>query len=313
MDHGSRWQRYVDAAARRPAANQQPREAKGPPPPEWSGRLRVLGPGLRTWCASWGAPGRARAGAGGLMAQDRCAPGSDGGNGLGDGRRGAAAPPAVLAALCLSFVTGSGLLLAMAAAGSGRGQPGPPARRSFRATMAVALLLAAAAGGHAAADSSLRHEGAVSSAAAEVTAVAAEVEVTGTPRRLKSPGHSGAADRWAVPVKLIDMTLDAQRVRAPARILVLGGAGWEYAVPGQRIRTTGKLTPPTPGLAEAAVLLASSIPTTVGEPGTWQLAPGSCAAVSLRPPGSSAATPGGSCRAWSPATRPSWTKSWTWR
>ncbi|MEO5992386.1 MAG: ComEC/Rec2 family competence protein [Arthrobacter sp.] len=274
MDHGSRWQRYVDAAARRPAANQQPREAKGPPPPEWSGRLRMLGPRLRTWCASWEAPGGPAPAREDLWRRTdvRLVPMA-----AMVWVTAAAAqqlPPAVLAALCMSFVTGSGLLLAVAAAGSGSGQPGPPARRSFRATMAVALLLAAAAGGHAAADSSLRHEGAVSAAAAEVTAVAAEVEVTGTPRRLKSPGHTGAADRWAVPVTLIDMTFDAQRVRVPARLLVLGGAGWEYAVPGRRIRTTGKLAPPTPGLTEAAVLLASSVPTTVGEPGTWQLAPG---------------------------------------
>ena len=139
--------------------------------------------------------------------------------------------------------------------------------------MAVALLLAAAAGGHGAADSSRRHEGAVAAAAAANTTVAVEVEIAGAPRQLRTPGRSGLADRWAVPVTLIDMTFDSHRVQAQARLLVLGGADWEHAAPGQRIRTTGKLKPPEPGQPEAAVLSASSAPLTLGAAGTWQRGP----------------------------------------
>ena len=181
--------------------------------------------------------------------------------------------PAVLAAVCLTLVAGSGVLLLRAASIPGR-RPGAPARRSFHATLAVALLLAAAAGGHGAADSSRRHEGAVAAAAATNTAVAVEVEITGAPRQLRTAGHSGLEDRWAVPATVIDMTFDARRVRAPAMLLVLGGDGWEHASPGERIRTTGKLQPPEPGQQEAAVLSATSAPRTLGAAGTWQRGPG---------------------------------------
>ncbi|MET3950260.1 ComEC/Rec2 family competence protein [Arthrobacter sp. UYEF36] len=182
-------------------------------------------------------------------------------------------PPA-LAALCLAFVVGSGVLLLRASSTAGARWPGAPARRSFHATMAAALLLAAAAGGHGAADSSRRHEGAVAAAAAANAAVAVEVEIAGAPRQLRAPGRSGLADRWAVPVTLIGMTYDSHRVHAHAKLLVLGGAGWEHAAPGQRIRTTGKLQRAGPGQREAAVLSASSAPLTLAAAGTWQRGPG---------------------------------------
>ena len=182
--------------------------------------------------------------------------------------------PLALAVLCLVLVAGSGLLLLRASSSAGaRALDGRP-RRSFPATLAVALLLAAAAGGNAADESSRRHQSAVVAAATAHTAVTVEVEVTGAPRRLKTPGRSGLADRWAVPVTLIDMSFDSHQVQARARLLVLGGAGWEDAAPGQRIRTTGKLKPSEPGQPEAAVLSASSAPLTLGPPGLWQQGPG---------------------------------------
>lgn len=186
-------------------------------------------------------------------------------------------PTATLAAICSALVVAAGLLLwpaPTAWARSRAGRPGRPVRRSFRATMAAALLLAAAAGGHSAAGSSPRHEGALSQAAGAHASVAVEVEVTGAPRRLKAPARSGLVDRWAVPVSLVEMTYDARRVRTPARLLVLGGADWEHAAPGQRIRTTGKLAPPGPGQPEAAVLSASSTPLPLAPPGPWQRDPG---------------------------------------
>lgn len=187
-----------------------------------------------------------------------------------------------LAALCTTLLAGAGLLLLRASsdnrASGGAGNTvrrhGGPVRRSFLATMAVALLLAAAAGGHAAVDSSRRHEGAVAAAAAAHAAVVAEVEITGAPRGLRTPGSSGLADRWAVPAALIEMNVDSNRVISPAKVLVIGGAGWEDATPGQRLRTTGKLRPSAPGQAEAAVLSATSVPLTIGAPGSWQSGPG---------------------------------------
>lgn len=189
--------------------------------------------------------------------------------------------PGALAALRLLLVAASALLLLRASSGAGARAPGAgtrapggQGRRSFLATMAAALLLAAAAGGHTAVDSSRRHEGAVAAAAAAQSAVAVEVETTGAPRRLRKPGSSGLADRWAVPATLIEMNVGSRRVQDQAKLLVMGGAGWEQAAPGQRIRTTGKLAPSAPGQAEAAVLSASSAPNTIGAPGLWQRGPG---------------------------------------
>lgn len=182
--------------------------------------------------------------------------------------------PAALAALCLALVVAGGVNLLGVVSAAGARRTGAPARRSFHATMAVALLLAAAAGGHGAADSSRRHEGAVAAAAAAHTAVAVEVDISGAPRRLKTPGRSGLADRWAVPVTLVEMTFDSRRVQAQARLLVMGGADWEYAAPGERIRTTGRLKPPEPGQPEAAVLSASSAPHKLQVPGPWLRGPG---------------------------------------
>ncbi|HSN37871.1 MAG TPA: ComEC/Rec2 family competence protein [Arthrobacter sp.] len=182
--------------------------------------------------------------------------------------------PGSLAVLCLLLMAAAVLLLLRAPASVGAAVSDKRRRRSFKATLAVALLLAAAAGAHAAVESYPRHQGAVAAAAAAQAAVAVEVDVTGTPRRLKKPGSSGLADRWAVPAMLVEMNADARRVRTHARVLVLGGAQWEHATPGQRVRTTGKLTAPAPGQAEAAVLSTSSGPSTLGGPGPWQRGPG---------------------------------------
>ncbi|HEX9228675.1 MAG TPA: ComEC/Rec2 family competence protein, partial [Arthrobacter sp.] len=209
--------------------------------------------------------------------------------------------PAPLAALCLALVAAAtGLLLlrgppGVEPGGAARGGPdgrggGVPGgrgggaggatrrftgrtRRNFPATLAVALLLSAAAGGHAAVDTSRRHDGAVAGYVAAQADVAAEVEITSAPRRLRTVGRAGLADRWAVPANLIEMQVDGHRVRAQATLLVMGGAGWDRAAPGQRLRTTGKLSAPEPGQAEAAVLSASSAPLRLSVAGPSQAGP----------------------------------------
>lgn len=181
--------------------------------------------------------------------------------------------PGVLAVLCLGLVAGAGLLLLKAASSDRARVPGKRPKRSFLATLAVALVLAGAACAHSAVETSRVQQGGVAAAAATQAAVAVEVEVTGAPRRLKRPGSSGLADRWAVPATLIEMSADSLRVQTRATLLVMGGAEWKNAAPGQRIRTTGKLRPPAAGQAEAAVLSASSGPQTIGAPGPWQRGP----------------------------------------
>jgi competence protein ComEC len=213
--------------------------------------------------------------------------------------------PAPLAALCAILVAAAGLLLQAVrvrgkvrgragGSGSGRGRAGTGdwAPRSFLTTLAAAMLLAAPAGAHSAVAASQRQDGAVAEAVAAHAAVAAELEVTGAPRRLKIPGTSGLADRWAVPATLLVMYSDARRVTAEARVLVLGGAGWEGAVPGQHLRTTGKLRPPEAGQAEAGILSASSPALALRALDAWQAGPGE-----LRRGFTAAATPlGGDAR-----------------
>lgn len=288
MERTSRWQPYVDAAVRRTPGNHPAPEPAGDP--QASGHTQFLAEfpqavrqrrrhlEVRGWLASFAVRGRA-----GPAREDtlrrtdvRLVPPAV--LVWATAAAGHYLNPAAFAALCLTLVACSALLLLRAASTAGVRPPGarrPGARphRSFHATMAGALLLAAAAGGNGAADSARRHEGAVAAAAAANTAVAVEVEITGSPRQLRTPGRSGLADRWAVPATLIDMTFDSHQVQAQARLLILGGTDWEHAAPGQRIRTTGNLKPPAPGQQEAAVLAASSAPLMLGVAATWQRGP----------------------------------------
>ena len=144
------------------------------------------------------------------------------------------------------------------------------APRSLQATAAVALLLSAVAGSHSAVASAQRSDADLAGGVAANAAVVAELVVTGSPRRLTSPGRSGLADRWAVPAEATALDWDARRIRAAAGVLVMGGPDWEHATPGERIRTTGRLRAPEPGQVAAAVLSASSAPRTLAEPGALQ-------------------------------------------
>ncbi|GAA2142563.1 hypothetical protein GCM10009825_32110 [Arthrobacter humicola] len=204
--------------------------------------------------------------------------------------------PAELALLCGGMAAAGAMLLVVAGcshvghshvgrrtvgrAGPGREilrydpRHGPAAPRSFRATLAAALLLSVAAGAHAAVESSRRHDGAIAEAVDARAAVVAEVEVAGAPRRLRTPGASGLADRWAVPVTLKVVTFDGRRIAGDARFVVMGGTAWEHAVPGQQLRTTGRVRAAAPGEPDAGILSASSAPTVLRGPGFWQKAPG---------------------------------------
>lgn len=190
-----------------------------------------------------------------------------------------------LTALCASMAVAAGIVLCLAArnnppsartkrTGSRRTGTKLAARRAFGATMALALMLSVAAGAHAAVDASRRHDGAIAAAVAARAAVVAELEIAGAPRRLKTPGAGGLADRWAIPVTLKEMTFDGRIVTGEARLVVMGGAVWEHAVAGQRLRATGRLRPGVPGEPEAGILAASSNPTVLRGPGPWQQGPG---------------------------------------
>jgi competence protein ComEC len=287
----SRWQRYVDAAVNHPGTGYP-----GPPadadsadagaPTRWTGFIGWLGNHVRSRLGpDQAAPARAEAAD--RRTDLRLVPPvllvwatALAGNWLG---------PAPLAALSAFLVAAAGGLLQVASMrgkarapdeGSGRGRSRGRARTGNRAppsrltTLAVAMLLAAPAGAHSAVVASQRQGGAVAEAVAAHAAVVAELEVTGAPRQLNVPGTSGRADRWAVPATLLVLYSNARRSTAAARVLVMGGADWEGAVPGQRLRVTGRLRPAAAGQAEAAILSASSAASALRAPAAWQQGPG---------------------------------------
>lgn len=147
-----------------------------------------------------------------------------------------------------------------------------PVRRSFLATSAVALFLAAAAASHSAVASSQRSEGPLAAAIASGKSVVAVVEVAGAPRALAAPGQAGPPERWSVPVWTRDVSTGGVLLRTRAHLVVMGGPAWATLVPGQLVRTAGKLRPPDPGREEAGTLTASSPP---GRPNESPLLQGS--------------------------------------
>jgi competence protein ComEC len=152
--------------------------------------------------------------------------------------------------------------------------PGTPsAPRSLLTTLGIALILAAATASHSAVAASQKHDGAVADAVAARAGVVVEAEVTGVPRQLKIPGRSGS-DRWALPVTASVLIANGSLIRADAELLVLGGRDWENVVPGQRIRTTGKLRPAEDGQSQAGILSASTGPATTTAASGWQEGPG---------------------------------------
>lgn len=183
-------------------------------------------------------------------------------------------PVAGLAGLCTGMATVSGLLLVRAWRVSAGRTRADPTIRSVHATLAVALLLSVATGAHSAVDASRRETGPIAGAVGARSAVVAELEVAGYPRKLSAHGTGGLSDRWAVPVTLRAMAFGGREVVGEARLTVMGGPVWGQAVPGQRLRAAGKLRPAAPGGPEAGILSASSVPAVLEGPGIWQAAAG---------------------------------------
>lgn len=164
--------------------------------------------------------------------------------------------PAALVGLCCGLVLLATFLLTRAA----RGRSLLAGRRSFLMTTAIALVLAATAAAHAAVASSQRHDGPFAEAVAAGKSVVAILEVTGSPRAMAVPGNAGTPARWSVAARTEEVTVNGQIIRTRATVVVMGGNGWGSLVPGQVIRTAGKLKPPDAGQQEAAVMSASVPP-----------------------------------------------------
>ncbi|MEO8284352.1 MAG: ComEC/Rec2 family competence protein, partial [Pseudarthrobacter sp.] len=169
---------------------------------------------------------------------------------------GAWLTPAMLALLCCGLLVLAVLLLVRAT----RGKKLLAGRRSFLTTTAVALVLAATAAAHSAVSSSQRHDGPLAEVTAAGKSVVAILEITGPPRALTRPEHVGAPERWSVPARTEEVTASGNVIRTWAELMVMGGRGWDNVVPGQLVRTAGKLRAPEPGQQETAILAASMAP-----------------------------------------------------
>ena len=287
----SRWHRYIEAAVNPEAAGRGP--ARQPAASSTAVQVR---PGRRTQPAG-SAPGKAaaaRAGAaGGLTLREKVwqrllpdAPNTAAAGQLRPRVDVRLAPAALLvwaATVAGPWLTPAGLLGVFCGCAAGAGllllpllrRRGVRGRipRSFLMTVAAALVLAAAAAAHSAVSSAQRHDGPVAGAIAASASVVAEVEITGAPRALKTPGSSSLAQRWAVTAMVKTLNTGGRLLRAEAAVVIMGGQDWEHAVLGQLVRATGKLRPPDPGDVEAGVLTASSPPVTLEAAAPWQQQP----------------------------------------
>jgi competence protein ComEC len=107
---------------------------------------------------------------------------------------------------------------------------------------------------------------------------AAWLTVTGDPRRARSsaPGPDGSDPTYVVPARLERVEARGRSLRLRAPVLVLArGRAWSMLLPGQRVRTSGRLGPARPGQPVAAVLSVRGPPGLEGRPSAVQRAAGS--------------------------------------
>lgn len=287
----SRWHRHVEAAVNPEAAGRASVRA-----PAARNTADAIRPGRRTQ-ATFPAPGKAAAGRPGAAvrhglrerARQRLVPDESKTVAASELRRrvdvrlapaallvwaatvaGPWLTPVGLLGVCCGCAVGAGLLLLLSLRRRGtRGR----LRRSFLMTVAAAMVLAAAAAAHSAVSAAQRHDGPVAGAITADASIVAEVEITGAPRALKTPGGSALAERWAVTAMVKTLNTGGRLLRAEAAIVIMGGQDWEHAVLGQLVRATGKLRPPDPGDVEAGVLTASSPPVTLAAAAAWKQQP----------------------------------------
>jgi competence protein ComEC len=180
--------------------------------------------------------------------------------------------PAGLLGLCCALATGAAVLLVPLLR---RRKTGGRLHRSFLLTMMAALLLAVAAAAHSAVSSAQKNDGPMAGAIAARASVVAEVEIAGAPRALRRPGAAGLSERWAVGATVRTLNVGGKLLRADAAVVIIGGEDWQRVVPGELIRTAGKLRPPDAGKVEAGILAASSAPLTIKAADVWTSEPAS--------------------------------------
>ncbi|MEO7260955.1 MAG: ComEC/Rec2 family competence protein [Jatrophihabitantaceae bacterium] len=146
-----------------------------------------------------------------------------------------------------------------------------PARRwpvlfigAFATCCAAALLAPLAVRLHSA------HDGELSRLARAGVEVTAELQVRSDPRPLGTAGAAGSP-RTAVDARLRAIVIGGRLTRLSGAVLVLGPSdAWRGVLPGQRVRLSGRLSPPLPDNLLTATILARSEPELLGRPPWWQ-------------------------------------------
>jgi competence protein ComEC len=189
----------------------------------------------------------------------------------------------VAAGAFLAAVAAGGVLLT-------GGRRVPPAARHVAAAVLLGACLGAAV---TAARLAERDAGALRGPVRAHATVDVELEITDDPHAARAV--AGRAPTYVAAARLRSLrTATGPTVRARSRILVLGSdPGWRGLLPGQVVRTTGRLTPPRGGDLRAGVLSVSAAPTPVGGPPWYQRATGRLRTGLQRACASLPAEPGG--------------------
>jgi competence protein ComEC len=135
---------------------------------------------------------------------------------------------------------------------------------AFAACCSAALLAPLAVRLHSA------HDGELAKLARAGVEVTAELVVRGDPRPLGSGGLTGSP-RMAVDAQVRAIVVGGRLTKLSGAVLVLGPSdAWRAVLPGQRVRLTGRLSPPLPDNLLTATVQARSEPELLGRPPWWQ-------------------------------------------
>ncbi|MDJ0320087.1 ComEC/Rec2 family competence protein [Pseudarthrobacter sp. PS3-L1] len=129
--------------------------------------------------------------------------------------------------------------------------------RSTRLTASLALLLGGVMAGLGGSSAVARAEGPFADLVERNAGVVAEVTVTGSAREVRA-AHTGAGTQWLIPISAQSMTDAGRVISGTGTFLAVGNGEWATAGPGARLRVTGTLAPPWPGLDTDGVLTVSS-------------------------------------------------------
>lgn len=134
----------------------------------------------------------------------------------------------------------------------------------------VTLLCAGAAAGVAGMQVAALAGSGVPAVAAGRPTVIAELVLTSDLQPVAQPRWEGGSALLIARARLESVQARGRRLDVRAPVVVLAGDDWAHLLPGQRLRTSGRLQPPRHGGDAAAALVARGEPTPLAGPGTVQ-------------------------------------------